>query len=54
MARTEEQKHKEGRNKVLQISLFGVLTTLLSSIVGQFELAGGVDIFLNFSKVGGS
>ena len=27
--------------------------TLLCLIVGGFELAGGVDIFLNFSKVGG-
>ena len=31
----------------------GGFLTLLCLIVGGFELAGGVDIFLNFSKVGG-
>ena len=30
-----------------------MLCTLLCLIVGGFELAGGVDIFLNFPKVGG-
>ena len=32
---------------------YDYMRTLLCLIVGGFELAGGVDIFLNFSKVGG-